>query len=213
MAISFGERQHRCVNKLWLLQSKWSLSKHWLCIVVCGWAVIQGHGRTELPRDSKQTVTPDLITRVGQTTPIWKINNAGENLTAATSLTTSTQPCPAWSGESIIYVLLLQALLFLTASELYRLNRRFSCCLLPHLVYLFSLQIVTKDRKNNHIFHERDKCCWFPSTASRYLLCQFSYNVNISQAERIKSIHKKDCSAVSECMFFDNYKQVISCNT
>lgn len=30
IAISLGERQHRCVNKAWLLQSKWSLSKHWL---------------------------------------------------------------------------------------------------------------------------------------------------------------------------------------
>lgn len=36
-------------------------------------------------------MTLALITRVGQTTPIRKINNAGENLSAATSLTTSSQ--------------------------------------------------------------------------------------------------------------------------
>lgn len=59
---------------------------------LCGWAVILGHGCTALPQDSKQTVTLVLITRVGQTTPIWKINNARENLSAATSLTASTQP-------------------------------------------------------------------------------------------------------------------------
>lgn len=43
IAISLEERQHRCVNKAWLLQSKWSLSKQRLCGVLCGWAVIQGH--------------------------------------------------------------------------------------------------------------------------------------------------------------------------
>lgn len=118
LAISFGERQHRCVNKVWLLQSKGSLSKHWLCWALCGWAVIQGHSRSALPRDSKQTVTPALITWVGQTTPIRKINNAGENRSAATLLTTSTQPCLPWRAESIIYMLLLQTPLFYSLSEL-----------------------------------------------------------------------------------------------
>lgn len=102
IAISPGERQHRCVNKARLLQSKWSLSKQWLCGSLCGWAVILGHGCMTLPRDSKQTVTLVLITRVDQTTS--RINNAGENLSAATSATTCTQPRPLWISGSALCI-------------------------------------------------------------------------------------------------------------
>lgn len=69
IAISLGERQHRCVNKARLLQSEWSLSKQWLCGGLCGSAVIPGHGCTTLPQDSKQTVTLVLITRGGSDHP------------------------------------------------------------------------------------------------------------------------------------------------
>lgn len=41
--------------------------------------------------------------------PIWKINNAGENLSAVSSLTTSTQPCPSSISASSFYILTLSA--------------------------------------------------------------------------------------------------------
>lgn len=130
IAISLGERHADVSTRL----DFYSPSEVWTNGRCAGACVAARRSRATVARHCPRTpnrpwLQSSLQERV-RPPPIWKINNAGENLSAVSSLTASTQPCPSWISASCFYTLALSAV-FNHALEV-----------LSHVLVLNSLVIV-----------------------------------------------------------------------
>lgn len=105
IAISLGERRADVSTRL----DFYSPSEVWTnsgCVGACvaaqwSWDTVVRH----CPRTPNRPWLQSSLQETVRPPPIWKINNAGENLSAVSSLTTSAQPCPSWISGSSFYIL------------------------------------------------------------------------------------------------------------
>lgn len=109
IAISLGERHADVSTRL----DFYSPSEVWTNSGCAGACVAARWSRDTVARHCPRTpnrpwLQSSLQERV-RPPPTWKINNAGENLSAVSSLTASTQPCPSWISASSFYILALSA--------------------------------------------------------------------------------------------------------
>lgn len=109
IAISLGERHADVSTRL----DFYSPSEVWTnsccvgaCVAArwCGDTVARHCPRTP----NRPWLQSSLQERV-RPPPIWRINNAGANLSAVSSLTASTQPWPSWISASSFYILAFSA--------------------------------------------------------------------------------------------------------